>query len=101
SVTHPDPHSFPTRRSSDLASVEVTTGNAKQFSELKEFFPRGSDVHVAYLPTDHYRQTVEVATQLREAGYVPIPHVAARALESERSEEHTSELQSRGHLVCR
>jgi len=65
------------------ASVEVTTGNAKQFAELKEFFPRGSDVHVAYLPTDHYRQTVEVATQLREAGYVPIPHVAARALESE------------------
>src|SRR5690625_6989679 len=26
---------------------------------------------------------------------------AARAVEEERSEEHTSELQSRGHLVCR
>ena len=71
------------RRLLEGASVEVTTGNAKQFAELKEFFPRGSDVHVAYLPTDHYRQTVEVATQLREAGYVPIPHVAARALQSE------------------
>ena len=71
------------RRLLEGASVEVTTGNAKQFSDLKEFFPRGSDVHVAYLPTDHYRQTVEVTVQLREAGYVPIPHVAARALESE------------------
>jgi len=65
------------------ASVEVTTGNAKQFSDLQEFFPPGSDVHVAYLPTDHYLQTVEAAAQLRKLGYVPIPHVAARALESE------------------
>jgi len=71
------------RRLLEGASVEVTTGNARQFSELREFFPRGSDVHVAYLPTDHYLQTVEVATQLREAGYAPIPHIAARALESE------------------
>src|SRR5439155_14136535 len=28
-------------------------------------------------------------------------HLGARRLTAERSEEHTSELQSRGHLVCR
>src|SRR5690625_5954733 len=29
------------------------------------------------------------------------PGAASRAISLERSEEHTSELQSRGHLVCR
>jgi methylenetetrahydrofolate reductase (NADPH) len=71
------------RRLLEGASIEVTTGNTAQFSELKEFFPRGSDVHVAYLPTDRYPQTVATATQLRDTGYNPIPHIAARALESE------------------
>jgi methylenetetrahydrofolate reductase (NADPH) len=71
------------RRLLEGASIEVTTGNTAQFSDLKEFFPRGSDVHVAYLPTDRYLQTVETAKQLRDAGYGPIPHIAARALESE------------------
>src|SRR5690625_6627598 len=30
-----------------------------------------------------------------------LPRMGSRAWNSERSEEHTSELQSRGHLVCR
>jgi methylenetetrahydrofolate reductase (NADPH) len=65
------------------ASVEVTTGGGTQLHELSEYFPRGIDVHVAYLPTDHYRQTVATARELRAAGYNPVPHIAARALESE------------------
>jgi methylenetetrahydrofolate reductase (NADPH) len=65
------------------ASVEVTTGGGKQLDELKAYFPSGIDVHVAYLPTDHYRHTVATARELRAAGYNPVPHIAARALESE------------------
>src|SRR5690625_1409689 len=40
-------------------------------------------------------QTEEVRQALAEAYEVPVTDVASR------SEEHTSELQSRGHLVCR
>src|SRR5436305_9995171 len=38
-----------------------------------------------------------------EAGAVPVPpdHVERRIVVEARSEEHTSELQSRPHLVCR
>jgi methylenetetrahydrofolate reductase (NADPH) len=65
------------------ASVEVTTGGGTQHDELREYFPPGIDVHVAYLPTDHYLQTVRTLRELRAAGYDPVPHIAARALESE------------------
>src|SRR5437870_4872999 len=43
-----------------------------------------------------YRQRVAVAADFAERGQVRV-HVHAKP----RSEEHTSELQSRGHLVCR
>src|SRR5437660_9223983 len=35
------------------------------------------------------------------AGNLEGEHLLARVAQEERSEEHTSELQSRGHLVCR
>src|SRR5207302_8865950 len=67
-------HSFPTRRSSDLISVRGQVGDLAQV--LKR--------HVA---------VVELAGPQRvelDYGYVPF-----------RSEEHTSELQSRENIVCR
>src|SRR5439155_26134957 len=71
---HRDLHSFPTRRSSDLKT---------------------------------WRRDVEHAlVQLRKsiiADYIVLGGGNAKKLDElpERSEEHTSELQSRGHLVCR
>src|SRR5437870_10601704 len=70
SGAHRDLHSFPTRRSSDLA--------------------------------------IERAVILADGGYIRSEHLpvsatrkASPADDALRSEEHTSELQSRGHLVCR
>src|SRR5437870_12986831 len=70
---HRDLHSFPTRRSSDL----ITTYNAWDgWNLVQEYHKSGNN-------------TVEDASYLYGVtGMV-------------RSEEHTSELQSRGHLVCR
>src|SRR5690625_7746751 len=72
-----DLHSFPTRRSSDLRSNR------------------------------RHRQAGGCDVQVRsDCGPAPargsrrLPHQARRS-SSRRSEEHTSELQSRGHLVCR
>src|SRR5690625_6713617 len=63
---HPDLHSFPTRRSSDLPGT-----------------PHHGDLD---------RRIPTTAGRLRAQGTF-LRHL--------RSEEHTSELQSRGHLVCR
>src|SRR5690606_42076803 len=74
-----DLHSFPTRRSSDLGAVGVVDGER--------------DLGAAERGT------------AGGAGEDDVLHLAAsqgfRALLAQRSEEHTSELQSRENLVCR
>src|SRR5699024_12799384 len=78
SGAHLAPHSFPTRRSSDLTRLVVTPGQR-----------RGPD-------------SGDEATRLprRERGRARDRTVAGR-VGGDRSEEHTSELQSRFDLVCR
>src|SRR5207253_10994786 len=81
--TDPRPlHSFPTRRSSDL--------EARHQERLVE---RRDRRHVNPLPVE--------ARALARFGFEELTPERARARASTRSEEHTSELQSRGHLVCR
>src|SRR5439155_21396279 len=70
-VTHRDPHSFPTRRSSDLGG-----------------YPR--------VTAWRWRACCRAGRATPAA-----PGTARARQQALRSEEHTSELQSRGHLVCR
>src|SRR5207253_4819854 len=94
-------HSFPTRRSSDL-SVWTT------FSFVYPLlFERGEKLAVsdaifgddirAYPPTVPWRMP---ANDFKTA-FVVEANSPFRSQVEARSEEHTSELQSRGHLVCR
>src|SRR3712207_9163456 len=94
-VSHLDIHSFPTRRSSDFpsffffndtATTEIYTlslHDALPISDYRNATGQG--------PTRHYRP---VQNPSPPSNYDP---------ESDpiRSEEHTSELQSRQYLVCR
>src|SRR5687768_17972195 len=75
---HPNIHSFPTRRSSDLkTAITLALQQGTPLSEL-------SDGHS------------EVPTLEK-----PTKNIASIKVQKGRSEEHTSELQSRLHLVCR
>src|SRR5438309_4321454 len=76
SGAHRDLHSFPTRRSSDLRVLPLPAGEARADARLRQRPPprvEGRDVLVP----------------------------RARLDQVARSEEHTSELQSQFHLVCR
>src|SRR5437868_10179013 len=75
-----DLHSFPTRRSSDLVRVEEP-----------EQMP-----HDPLVPLARRRRHEQLAVDQ----FVP-RRVARDAVAERRSEEHTSELQSRFDLVCR
>src|SRR5699024_12697991 len=77
-------HSFPTRRSSDLAPITAITAiHGPQPMVRRSSRPR---------PKPSRRSTPE---------RIPRPISARTAPEIQRSEEHTSELQSRFDLVCR
>src|SRR5439155_24698481 len=95
------PHSFPTRRSSDLDdAVESCLREPPDFVLM--------DIHMPRM--DGIEATRRLRALQREGTLPRFPIVAATAGTSEaacedvgmdRSEEHTAELQSRGHLVCR
>src|SRR5690625_6144272 len=82
-------HSFPTRRSSDLLGEVVGSQMRGLAVTTTDRLPLGREV----LEDD----ADALATERRAAGTLHPDDDRP----GERSEEHTSELQSRGHLVCR
>src|SRR5204862_5911069 len=89
-------HSFPTRRSSDLATtinMEMKIAAAHALAELaREDVP--DEVAAAYGTRPKFGPDYIIP--------VPFdPRAAPRRSAAGRSEEHTSELQSRRDLVCR
>src|SRR5439155_23475012 len=92
-------HSFPTRRSSDLASGTCWLLSLNPSNTANQL-----------LATDANRGRILSIMLLAQQGGMPLGHLFAGFLthymsppwvRKPRSEEHTSELQSRGHLVCR
>ena len=63
------------------ASVEVSS-DGHHLRALKDHFEPGMDVTITFLPGDNYRRNVETASELRRAGYNPVPHIAAREMPS-------------------
>src|SRR5207253_8700962 len=93
SVPPPHLHSFPTRRSSDLPtlpyfSTQSTTTPISTLHILHPAYPKP-------ILLDLYRHLFIFLTCTWQT---PPSLLTSQFL---RSEEHTSELQSRGHLVCR
>src|SRR5207253_11502938 len=86
-----DLHPFPTRRSSDLASLWAAVPHYVSLTPS----PRAAKALVDRL-AELLQADVDTA-ELDEAADA----YAQQVSEAVRSEEHTSELQSRGHLVCR
>src|SRR5690606_39970596 len=93
SSAHPQRRSFPTRRSSDLTGEVSTTWNVLTWGDGLaphdgfEFGQSGTPGKIGFV-------------QLETETSPPLYRLAV-VLGSSRSEEHTSELQSRENLVCR
>src|SRR5690606_42151565 len=83
---HLDLHSFPTRRSSDLfSSADGQQHLCRLVQEtIVQFEPRLSSVSVSIAEDKN-----------------PLDRILKLRIRATRSEEHTSELQSRENLVCR
>src|SRR5207244_11750408 len=81
---HPYRHSFPTRRSSDLGALEETQRRLGEGA--------GEDVQ---------SRLSEIEERLDFTERMLAKQRDPERLDTSRSEEHTSELQSPDHLVCR
>src|SRR5207253_9455972 len=88
--------SFPTRRSSDLDLLAATLC---EHHVVGQVLGDGPLYHVVFTdrPVQTYRDTLTANAQQHRVFHNELLNHGVL----KRSEEHTSELQSRGHLVCR
>jgi methylenetetrahydrofolate reductase (NADPH) len=61
-------------------SVEITAKEGVNFQAVSGAIPPGANVAIGSLPLDHLGTCVQAAIAVREAGLVPVPHLAARRI---------------------
>ena len=69
------------------ASIEVAPSQAIGSDALPGLFPEGTSVYITDIGTDTIDDHVAASRRVRDLGYEPVPHVAARRLTSRQSIE--------------
>ncbi len=64
-------------------TVETTPVAAAKMADFREVLRPGTTVYITFLPGSDYKDTVATAKRLRDEGFNPAPHFAARSIESE------------------
>ncbi len=63
------------------ASIETSARCAGEVAAYVGQVPQGTDIYIAWLPETRWPHLVELAAHVRNAGFNPVPHVAARRLQ--------------------
>ncbi|HEY4355282.1 MAG TPA: methylenetetrahydrofolate reductase [Acidobacteriaceae bacterium] len=63
-------------------SIEICPGDSKALAVAIERLPRGTEVFLTWIPGSNPMDMVKAGAALRKAGCIPVPHIAARHLES-------------------
>ena len=63
-------------------SVEVTPASAAKVEDFSTHLAAGTTVNVTFLPGSDIADTIATCARLRREGFNPVPHIAARSLES-------------------
>lgn len=64
----------------DGFSVETTPTSASKVASFADHLAQGTTVNVTFLPGNDPADTIAVAARLRNEGFEPVPHVAARSV---------------------
>src|SRR5207253_8613862 len=91
-------HSFPTRRSSDL--YEIAELRARVRTTLRNKLLQ-DQLTQANRELESARIAAEAATRAKSEFLANMSHEIRTPMNGVKIGKHTSELQSRGHLVCR
>ncbi|MEM7224907.1 MAG: methylenetetrahydrofolate reductase [Pseudomonadota bacterium] len=63
-------------------TVETTPGSALKIPDYREYLRPGTTVAVTFLPGSDFADTVSTAKRLKNEGFRPAPHFAARSIPS-------------------
>lgn len=75
-------------------TIEETPGGAARIDDFRKILRPGTTVYVTFLPGSDFRDTVKTVKRLKEEGFNPVPHFAARSIPSKTFlEENLKELQ--------
>jgi len=78
-------------------SLEMTGKDVPGLLEAKDSIPLGTRINVTFLGNEDLQMRVSAAEKVRELGFVPVPHISARRLQSRAQlEEFLSALQGVG-----
>ncbi|MGQ4615851.1 methylenetetrahydrofolate reductase [Nocardia sp. R7R-8] len=81
----------------DGFSVEMTGKDVPGLREATGTIPAGTRVNVTFLGNEDLEMRVAAAKAVKEAGYIPVPHISARRLKSQSQlEEFLDRLQQVG-----
>jgi methylenetetrahydrofolate reductase (NADPH) len=61
-------------------SIETTPGSALKIPDYREHLRSGMTVSVTFLPGSDFADTVATAKRLKDEGFNPAPHIAARSI---------------------
>ncbi len=63
-------------------TLETTPGSAAKIPDFREHVRPETPIYITFLPGSHFEDTLAVAKRLRNEGFEPIPHIAARSVPS-------------------
>ena len=76
-------------------SIETTPGSALKIPDYREHLRPGATVAVTFLPGSDFADTIKTAKRLKEEGFRPAPHFAARSIPSRNAfEDYLKALQA-------
>jgi methylenetetrahydrofolate reductase (NADPH) len=64
-------------------SLEMTGKDAGRLAELRGAIPEGTRINVTFLENEDPRMRLDAAKAVRQSGFVPVPHIAARRIRSQ------------------
>ena len=63
-------------------TTEVTPLSAAKINKFNTILREETKIYVTFLPGSDYEDTLRTSKRLREEGFIPVPHIAARSLPS-------------------
>jgi methylenetetrahydrofolate reductase (NADPH) len=63
-------------------SLEMTGKDVPKLEEARDSIPGGTRINVTFLENEDLNIRLEAARAIRRSGFVPVPHISARRLES-------------------